>query len=126
MFHCLQNKNRLNVRFIGRFQTILKCHTNQLHSSGINSYNRQSQWHRKPIYSISRNCIHSTSGGTFANTFNRTAETNAPRKYESNTLPSKAQTVICGGGIMGAAVAYHLALYGLGHEVVLLEQDRFV
>lgn len=25
-----------------------------------------------------------------------------------------------------AAVAYHLALQGFGHEVVLLEQDRFV
>lgn len=27
---------------------------------------------------------------------------------------------------LSAAVAYHLAVQGLGHEVVLLEQDRFV
>lgn len=28
--------------------------------------------------------------------------------------------------VCAAAVAYHLALQGYGHEVVLLEQDRFV
>lgn len=122
----LQNKNRPSARFAWRFRTtILKRHTNQLHSSGTISYNAQCQRHRKPIYSIGRNCVHSTSR-TIANAFNGTAENNAPEKYESEALPSKAQTVICGGGIMGASVAYHLALNGLGHEVVLLEKDRFV
>lgn len=125
MLHCLrlQNKNRLSARFTWRFQTIFKHHTNQLHLSGTPSNNAYCQRHRKPVYSISRNCMHSTSD---TNRFNRTADNNAPGKYESNALPAKAQTVICGGGIMGAAVAYHLALYGLAHEVVLLEQDRFV
>lgn len=47
-------------------------------------------------------------------------------QYESNVLPRNARVVICGGGVMGASVAYHLALQGLGTEVVLLEQDRFV
>lgn len=45
-------------------------------------------------------------------------------QYESNSLPKHAKTVICGGGVMGAAVAYHLAAKGFGSEVVLLEQDR--
>lgn len=127
MLHCLrlQNKNCQSVRFTWRFRTILKHHTNQLHSSGSPSYNTQCQRQRKPIHLISRNRMHSTSG-TLANRFNETKENNAPGLYESNALPSKAQTVICGGGIMGAAVAYHLALNGLGHEVVVLEQDRFV
>lgn len=50
---------------------------------------------------------------------------NTKRRYESNTLPTQAKAVICGGGVMGAAVAYHLAIKGLGHQVVLLEQERY-
>lgn len=127
MLHCLRlpKTNRLSGRFTWRFRTILKHHTNQLHSSETISYNAQCQRYRKPIYSIGQNFMHSTSG-SFVNAFNETVENTAPGKYESNALPSKAQTVICGGGIMGAAVAYYLAMYGSGHEVVLLEQDRFV
>lgn len=33
---------------------------------------------------------------------------------------------VCFFSRSSAAVAYHLAIQGLGHEVVLLEQDRFV
>lgn len=38
-------------------------------------------------------------------------------------LPSRAQIVIIGGGIVGCSVAYHLAKLGL-RDVVLLEQGR--
>ena len=37
-------------------------------------------------------------------------------------LPSSAKIVICGGGAQGAAIAYKLALRGLGSETVLLDQ----
>ena len=40
--------------------------------------------------------------------------------------PKNARVVICGGGIMGAAVAYHLALAGWGQHTVVLEQTRYV
>jgi len=38
-------------------------------------------------------------------------------------LPAQAQVVICGGGITGTSVAYHLAKLGW-KDVVLLEQGR--
>ncbi|XP_066152391.1 pyruvate dehydrogenase phosphatase regulatory subunit, mitochondrial isoform X1 [Euwallacea fornicatus] len=38
--------------------------------------------------------------------------------------PSQAKVVICGGGIMGASVAYHLAKLGWGPQTVLVEQNR--
>ncbi|MBN3288100.1 PDPR phosphatase, partial [Polyodon spathula] len=38
-------------------------------------------------------------------------------------LPSQARVVICGGGIVGSSVAYHLAKLGW-KDVVLLEQGR--
>ncbi|KAK7789876.1 hypothetical protein R5R35_008830 [Gryllus longicercus] len=39
-------------------------------------------------------------------------------------VPKKARVVICGGGVMGAAVAYHLAELGWGESTVLVEQGR--
>jgi len=39
-------------------------------------------------------------------------------------LPTKSRVVICGGGITGASVAYHLGLSGWGGETLLVEQDR--
>ncbi|XP_043289397.1 pyruvate dehydrogenase phosphatase regulatory subunit, mitochondrial [Venturia canescens] len=39
-------------------------------------------------------------------------------------LPNEAKVVICGGGVMGAAVAYHLALMGLGPRTVIVESCR--
>jgi len=39
-------------------------------------------------------------------------------------LPVKSRVVICGGGITGASVAYHLGLRGWGGETLLVEQDR--
>lgn len=38
-------------------------------------------------------------------------------------LPAQAQVVICGGGIMGTSVAYHLSKLGW-KDIVLLEQGR--
>lgn len=45
-------------------------------------------------------------------------------KYESVALPQQAKVVICGGGVMGAAVAYHLGLQGWGKDTVILDQSR--
>ncbi|XP_043839142.1 pyruvate dehydrogenase phosphatase regulatory subunit, mitochondrial isoform X1 [Dromiciops gliroides] len=41
----------------------------------------------------------------------------------SISLPSHAQVVICGGGIMGTSVAYHLSKLGW-KDILLLEQGR--
>ncbi|KAI5640957.1 FAD dependent oxidoreductase domain-containing protein [Phthorimaea operculella] len=38
-------------------------------------------------------------------------------------LPSKAKVVICGGGVMGAAVAYHLAKRGWGDQTIIVEKE---
>lgn len=38
-------------------------------------------------------------------------------------VPSSSHVVICGGGVVGCAVAYHLAKLGWT-DVVLLEQGR--
>ncbi|XP_037372029.1 pyruvate dehydrogenase phosphatase regulatory subunit, mitochondrial [Talpa occidentalis] len=39
------------------------------------------------------------------------------------TLPAQAQVVICGGGVMGTSVAYHLSKMGW-KDIILLEQGR--
>lgn len=41
-------------------------------------------------------------------------------------LPSTAKVVICGGGVMGASVAYHLAKRGWGDKTILIEKERYV
>ena len=50
---------------------------------------------------------------------------NAGRCYsvESASLPAQSQVVICGGGVIGCSVAYHLTKLGW-NDVVLLEQGR--
>ena len=47
---------------------------------------------------------------------------NGPNRRE-RPLPGAAQVVICGGGVVGSSVAYHLPKYGFSN-VVLLEQGR--
>jgi glycine cleavage system aminomethyltransferase T/glycine/D-amino acid oxidase-like deaminating enzyme len=46
-----------------------------------------------------------------------------PIHADSMTLPSHAQVVVVGGGVIGTSVAYHLALMGW-KDIVLLERDR--
>ena len=41
----------------------------------------------------------------------------------SATLPSQARVVVCGGGIIGTSVAYHLAKLGMD-DVLLVERDQ--
>lgn len=38
-------------------------------------------------------------------------------------MRTKAKVVICGGGVMGTAVAYHLAMRGWGDQTVLIERE---
>ena len=42
----------------------------------------------------------------------------------STALPSSAEVVVIGGGVMGASIAYHLAKAGQ-RDVVLLERESF-
>ncbi|KAF9412520.1 hypothetical protein HW555_008989 [Spodoptera exigua] len=41
-----------------------------------------------------------------------------------SALPPKAKVVICGGGMMGAAVAYHLARRGWGDKTIVIEKEK--
>ncbi|XP_074097569.1 pyruvate dehydrogenase phosphatase regulatory subunit, mitochondrial [Cotesia typhae] len=53
-----------------------------------------------------------------------TGGSSEPPKGHNSSLPESKHVVICGGGVMGAAVAYHLAAAGLGPQTVLLEGSR--
>lgn len=43
---------------------------------------------------------------------------------EKRPLPREAKVVICGAGVMGASVAYHLAELGWGPHTVLIDQGK--
>lgn len=45
-----------------------------------------------------------------------------PSQRTSDLLPQQARVVICGGGIAGCSVAYHLALLGWGKDTLLIDQ----
>ncbi|XP_066995066.1 pyruvate dehydrogenase phosphatase regulatory subunit, mitochondrial isoform X2 [Anabrus simplex] len=47
-----------------------------------------------------------------------------PNDCHDSLTPKNARVVICGGGVMGAAVAYHLAQLGWGPHTVLVELGR--
>lgn len=49
---------------------------------------------------------------------------NATSENSEHVLPKEARVVICGGGVMGGAVAYYLSLLGWGAETVLIESSR--
>lgn len=48
------------------------------------------------------------------------------QKYSTSTgiLPKNCKVAICGGGVMGASVAYHLAQLGWGPQTIVIEQDK--
>ena len=53
----------------------------------------------------------------------RTRRTRRCYSAGSGSLPDHSEVVVCGGGVIGCSVAYHLAKLGC-NDVVLLEQGR--
>lgn len=49
--------------------------------------------------------------------------TSSGGEQQADQLPRESQVVICGGGVLGCSVAYHLAKLGWT-DVVVLEQGR--
>lgn len=47
------------------------------------------------------------------------------KNHVDKVLPKETRVVICGGGVVGAAVAYHLAQMGWGPQTILVEGGRF-
>ena len=73
----------------------------------------------------STRCLQSNAPEKDANVFRKKKFKPPEPTIEVDTvLPSQTRVVICGGGIMGASVAYHLALLGWGKDTVLVEQDK--
>ncbi len=65
----------------------------------------------------------------FCGTGGRLARPHRSLRFSSSdpalaALPARARVVICGGGVVGTSVAYHLAKLGWT-EIVLLEQGRW-
>ncbi|KAJ8922390.1 hypothetical protein NQ315_004335 [Exocentrus adspersus] len=59
--------------------------------------------------------------------FNRNLGSSSCSSYTDTDIvapPRDAKVVICGGGVMGASVAYHLGKLGWGKDTVLIEQNR--
>ncbi|KAG1684347.1 Pyruvate dehydrogenase phosphatase regulatory subunit, mitochondrial [Nymphon striatum] len=50
-------------------------------------------------------------------------DANNKSTFENTDIPSQAKVVICGGGLLGSSVAYHLAESGWT-DVILLDQGR--
>lgn len=40
-------------------------------------------------------------------------------------LPKNTKVVICGGGTIGASIAYYLAKLGWGPQTVVMEKERY-
>lgn len=59
------------------------------------------------------------SGSLSHSVINNVADSKRP-------LPREAKVVICGAGVMGASVAYHLAELGWGPHTVLVDQGKYV
>lgn len=52
-----------------------------------------------------------------------TAEDIFSNEFSAKEIPKQAQVVICGGGVVGTSVAYHLAKNFGWKDIVLLEQS---
>jgi len=62
--------------------------------------------------------------GVYGNNLQTTFKNSHVRLLSSDSaLPAQAQVVVCGGGIVGCSVAYHLAKLGW-KDVLLLEQGK--
>lgn len=70
------------------------------------------KWNNIVFYNYNKRIRHCSSKST--------VETNE----DVDPLPKEAKVVICGGGVMGGAVAYHLSLLGLGSQTVIVESGR--
>jgi NADPH-dependent 2,4-dienoyl-CoA reductase/sulfur reductase-like enzyme len=73
------------------------------------------------------NARHNTAVGSRYQTtvsFHYETEDNSVGDGAPVSLPKEAKVVICGGGVMGAAVAYHLAELGWGPQTVLVDKGR--
>ena len=46
------------------------------------------------------------------------------QSFAKDYFPSQSRVVVCGGGVVGCSVAYHLAKEGIT-DVLLLEQGRY-
>ncbi|XP_068972081.1 pyruvate dehydrogenase phosphatase regulatory subunit, mitochondrial [Bombus flavifrons] len=71
------------------------------------------KWNNFAFYNYNKRIRHSSS--------KTTVETN---EDVDDPLPKQTKVVICGGGVMGGAVAYHLSLMGLGSQTVIVESGR--
>lgn len=57
--------------------------------------------------------------------FLRNLNSDVSNKEKLEIVPPKhAKVVICGGGVMGASVAYHIGKLGWGADTVLLDQNK--
>lgn len=54
------------------------------------------------------------------------ADTATNKPTDTVVPPRDARVVVCGAGVMGASVAYHLGKLGWGAETVLIEQNRWI
>lgn len=90
---------------------------------------------RQIIKSIRNKQLIDSSGGILRCTSNvkhlNTSSNEVPDVFASGGLgthfgtpPKNARVVICGGGVMGASVAYYLAQAGWASHTVLIEQGK--
>lgn len=75
------------------------------------------------LRTISRQSLHPSYFQCCHNTV-RFIQRAARTDDESDLLPKKSRIVICGSGLAGSSLAYHLALLDHGHHTVLLERGR--
>ncbi|KAE8737552.1 hypothetical protein FOCC_FOCC016988 [Frankliniella occidentalis] len=71
-----------------------------------------------PVRNVSNSSVLKTVSSSLSDSvINNVADDKRP-------LPREAKVVICGAGVMGASVAYHLAELGWGSNTVLLDQGN--